>query len=609
MGKTVDRYYWSTMTIDEINEELESINSNYRIDFNYLVERKPYNKRRGIRRTDDKSVNRFKWLDNDYLDGATPKDIKIYVRDNPLVRVVNGDFKYVLSLVSLLDKIDKVKDGEAKDIYTRTWIPKSERENNNNNTGEEKGPEKYKKFETVTTVKEINNLFKENKLNFKVAKVRVSVYIYKDISDSIEDQNISFKDAYNPELILQDTTKPDTYYSNNFHTVYYGLKEKNLKWFNESLKKVYTAKNINKLLSDAGINLIADYDNNRILQNYGSLKLKCTNGHKIKEKYSLSNLLDAINKKKNILCPRCSGADNRSLQTSDQEKWFREELVSEINNSNYKNKVKISKIEKKERLDTKYQGRKNQKQDIDILIKFPKMVWYNGKKIKGIGIACNGPLYHSYNINKGIQKGDYYNNVNINDAIRYNSLKYAILNWNERNSSTENNAKASAKSFIENRIFPILRSIFEGNHEIYDQKTYSRQMQHQRLGEIAQALNDKCKVFEYGNIKIENLGKYFLLNKKRLAYTNDVFDSNKVKIWAAPLSDKFNLDNGWKKKICNTILHNDDYLKANKISKGTVDYINKNSKDTNLDLKQYDKVRERRQFAKLFEEIKKRTSK
>lgn len=116
--ETEEEFYpYPTTTVDEINNELKKIGSNYRLDFDYLIEKKPYNERRGIMRTDQKP-NSFAWLDSDYLNGATPDLIQIWTRDNPFVRVINGEFKYVLNLTSLFNRINKVKKGEAEDIYT-----------------------------------------------------------------------------------------------------------------------------------------------------------------------------------------------------------------------------------------------------------------------------------------------------------------------------------------------------------------------------------------------------------------------------------------------------------------------------------------------------------
>ena len=606
-------------TIDEINKELENINSAYRLNFDYLIRKRPFKDRKGIIRTDKKSYA-YRSSSENYLVGASPENIKFVLSDNPMVKVSSEHNSEYITLNFLLGKIDSVKNNIRADIFS----PRYKKMKQEPTPLEREQFEKEQAQKKISKPKKLNNLFKENGLNLEAIKTRThALYTFKDID--FEDLN---KYYTNPTLLIKDTSKPDTYYLGNLDQVYNAVKHGRVWELKSLLEKAYPVKYINKLLQDAGIKVVLDYDDNKILyyihENSTTkpfatfIKLKCLNGHNIKG-YKLEDLLNIIDKKEEILCPYCSEnirigdktlkpikLINKSPQISNQEKWFREELISEINNSKYKNKVEISKLDDKEKLDTKYQGQENRNQDIDIFIKFPKALSYNGKEINGIGIACNGPLYHSYEANKGRQKSDSYNNVNINDTIRYNSLKYIILNWNEKGSSNEKNAKVNAKLFIKNRIFPILRSIFEGEHEIYDQKTYSRQMQDQRLGEISQALNDKCRVFEYGNIKIENLGKYFLLNKRRFAFTDGIFDKDKAKIWAAPLSDKFKLNDIWKKEIYEIILHNDDYLKANKISKGTVDYVNKNSRDTNLDLKQYDKVRANRQFARLFEEILKR---
>ena len=119
MGKTLDKYYWSTMTIDEIKKELKDINSVYKADFNYLVEKKPYNERKGIRRI-DKPKSKNEQLKNDYLIGATPENIRINVVDNPLIKIISSNgFKYILKIRSLLERIDKVEDGELEDVYIR----------------------------------------------------------------------------------------------------------------------------------------------------------------------------------------------------------------------------------------------------------------------------------------------------------------------------------------------------------------------------------------------------------------------------------------------------------------------------------------------------------
>lgn len=607
-------------TIEQINKMLEGINSIYRVDFDSLTKERPPKERKGILRTD---IPFSSFYNNDYLDGASPEKVVIIKGHNPQLRFITINSKYVggftLDVHSLFEKIKRVQYHYDEDIFNRIIKKQFEKEIQKLKAQAEEYEEERKKG-PVPKIKRLNELFKENGLNLEAIKTKTSgLFNYKNI-------NFDEFSSMNYTILIKDTSKPDTYYVSTLDQVYNAVKFKDEQKLNKLLKRAYPVKYINKLLQDAGTKVILDYDDNKVISHvennpylfYGDnycngkwLRLKCVKGHKIGKKYTLENLLNIIDKKEEIPCPYCSGEIKKKKKEhgiSNQEKWFYEELISKINDSKYKNIVKISELDNKEKLDTKYQGQENRNQDIDIFIKFPKALLYNGKEINGIGIACNGPIYHSYEINKGRQKGDSYNNVNINDTIRYNSLKYAILNWNENNSSNEKNAKNSAKSFIENRIFPILRSVFEGQREIYDQKTYSKQMQDQRLGEIAQALNDKCKLFKYNNLKIKNLGKYFLLNKKRLTYTDGVFDKDKAKIWSWPLNDEFAINDDWKKEIYSVILHNEDYLKANKISKGTINYVNKNNRDTNLDLKQYDKVRTNRQFAKLFKAIKKRTS-
>ena len=611
-------------TVEQINKTLEDINSIYRIDFDSLIKERPPKERKGILRTD---VPFSLFYNDGYLNGASPEKVVIIKGHNPSLKFISINPKYIAGLTidaySLFERIKRVQYNYDKDIFNRVEKKQFEKTVQELKKAAEQAEEE-KANGKVSKPKRLNIFFKENGLSLEAIKTRTNaLYTYKDIN--FEDLN---KYYTNPEILIKDTSKPNVYYVGLLDQVYNVVKHKE-KWkLSSLLKRAYPVKYVNKLLQDAGIKVTLDYDDDKVLSYINKnlttkpfatfLRLKCPNGHIIK-RYTLEELLRIIDRREEISCPLCREKNSKKLQSfkqekendknsqiSNQERWFREELISEINNSKYKNKVKINKLDDKEKLDTKYQGQENRNQDIDIFIKFPKVLSYNGKEVNGIGVACNGPIYHSYEVNKGRQKGDFYNNVNINDTIRYNSLKYIILNWNERDSSNEKHAKASAKSFIENRIFPILRSVFEGQRENFDQGTYSKQMQQQRLGEIAQALNDKCKTFKYNKIKIKNLGKYFLLNKKRFAYTDGVYDKDKVRVWSEPLSDKFEVDKNWKERICNMVFHNEDYLKANGISKGTIDYVNKNSRDTNLDLKQYDKVRERRQFARLFEEMLKR---
>lgn len=278
-----------------------------------------------------------------------------------------------------------------------------------------------------------------------------------------------------------------------------------------------------------------------------------------------------------------------------------------------------SKKNDKPLLDTRYAWGNNNFEDIDILITFKTPVNYQGKKIYGIGVACDGEIYHSWYWVKNNNKDKARNNVN--DSIRHNSKIYKIFNWNEKDASSEEKYSSekykinstskdfekSAEEFIKGKIVPALKEIFIGWRDSYDQTQQSNQFQQGKLTEIAAAINKNINAkndklaFIYNDINLNDLGYYFLLNKKTLAFDkNGQYDGNKVKLWANFLNTNFVPNDEQKKEIYDAIINND------KINvKRSWKEVNKKNRNFKLDVSNLNKYREKRQFAKLFKAIKK----
>ena len=315
-----------------------------------------------------------------------------------------------------------------------------------------------------------------------------------------------------------------------------------------------------------------------------------------------------------------------NFQVSNVEQWFYDVLVEKFNNtsidnssdnpdspkkdklSNYKKYISLSKLEDKEILNgNKSIGGKDQ--DIDILITFkdgPKK--YNGVNINGIGISCEGERYHKYSGSNG--KFDY-NKTAANDFLRYGNKTYFIIPWDEKERTkgyNKNKIKERAAKFIDTFILNVLSSIFYGARPIYNPIQHQKQDQDKKLKEIADALH-KIGKFEYngehGKLEINDLGTYFLFNKYNLAPK-----PGEKYIWSSVFKPEFIQDDEWKNRIYNAVINNEKTIKEKGLYKKTVDYINKFGRYPQRgSADDYNKRQAARKFAKLFEEIKKRTSK
>lgn len=329
-----------------------------------------------------------------------------------------------------------------------------------------------------------------------------------------------------------------------------------------------------------------------------------------------------------------------SKQISNVERWFYDVLIEKLNEKSktdeyiehlksnkeytriknddfnsagipnklcdYRDKIILSPLDKKQILDgNKSIGGKDQ--DIDILITFkdgPQK--YNGVNIDGIGISCEGEKYHKYSTSKGELN---YNKTVANDFLRYGNKTYFIVPWDEKERTkgySEKKIKTRASNFIDKFILNILSSIFHGNRPIYNPTQHQKQDQDKKLFEIANALHNNIGKFEYngenGKIEIRDLGAYFLFNKYSLAPQPE-----REYLWSKPIDPEFKPDENWKAEIYKNIVNNEKLIKERNLKKKTIDYINKfGNFPTKGNIKEYGKHQPARQFARLFEEIKKK---
>lgn len=311
-----------------------------------------------------------------------------------------------------------------------------------------------------------------------------------------------------------------------------------------------------------------------------------------------------------------SRADEYAERLKSGEKYIRQKN-NEINSaglpnklSDYRDKVILSNLDEKEFLEgSKSVG--GRKQDIDILITFKNSPQkYNGVNIDGIGIACDGELFHKHSINNSRKMNTDYDRTVANDYLRLDNKTYFIIPWDEKDitvGSSEEEIKERARQFIDKNILDILSNVFSGNRPIYNPTQHQKQGQDIKLKEIADALH-KIGKFEYsgenGRIEIKDLGIYFLFNKYNLAP-----QPNKDYLWSKPTLGDFEPDENWKAEIYKSIINNEKLVREKGLEK-TLDFINKHGKyPTKGNSGEYGKHQPARQFAKLFKEIKRRTSK
>ena len=226
-------------------------------------------------------------------------------------------------------------------------------------------------------------------------------------------------------------------------------------------------------------------------------------------------------------------------------------------------------------------------QELDFIIEFKDGdKYYNGKKISGIGIECNGEAWHTYKYFSN-HKDKRYSQKSKTDSRKFNSEKYEILQWDEKDVYTnkrkkidkdyEGDLEISAKDFVENKVKGVLNAVFMGTRSEYDSETYSRQMKDQRRAEIGKALNKKIKEpFIYKDLTINNLSHYFLKNKEFLTKDMEKKEEGKEKYnpWSEVLNKSFIPDDNWKQEIYKSVIENEKYLKANNIIRKDVNYLN-----------------------------------
>ena len=90
--------------------------------------------------------------------------------------------------------------------------------------------------------------------------------------------------------------------------------------------------------------------------------------------------------------------------------------------------------------DTEDNGTKSG-QELDFIIEFKDGdKYYNGKKISGIGIECNGEAWHRYKYFSN-HKDKRYSQKSKTDSRKFNSEKYEILQWDEKDVYTNKRKK------------------------------------------------------------------------------------------------------------------------------------------------------------------------
>lgn len=353
-----------------------------------------------------------------------------------------------------------------------------------------------------------------------------------------------------------------------------------------------------------------------------------------------------------------------------EEEFYKalQELIGPESNYPYKNKITI---EPQGRSDTEDKSPSG-KQSLDFIIKFNNgPINFEDRKISGIGIECNGEVYHTYenfvvHKRKNGEETNYLDKLK-SDLKRHESKENHIRYWDEKDKSDKSiSLEEKAKDFIKKEIIDVLNSIFNGNRAIKNSKNVINTALNQKRGEIYTALTDKINknrdaefekerpdsnnnesaikmepftfVDDEGkSIKILDIGYYFLINK-HLCFDKQSDGSwkpsnEKLDVWGKPvINKKYIPPKKWKDEVREAIIKNEKYLKEHNIKKGTIEWVNKACLKKIKNKKQKESIQKSRpilrafnvkrndnrkikpwlesnaakQFAKLFEEIKKK---